>query len=216
MDPVICMITGHAYSPSSPQETLDRIGVAAGAGVDLVQIRARHLDAAPLLALVAQSMRAVQGTRTRILVNERLDVALGAGAHGVHLRGDSLPATRARAISPRGFLVGRSVHDVAGATSAAAAGGLDYLVFGTVFHTASKAGREPAGADALAGVVSATRLPVLAVGGVGLDRLRAVADAGAAGFAAISLFADAPIEQLPEIVRMARAAFPAGASGGEA
>jgi thiamine-phosphate diphosphorylase len=140
-------------------------------------------------------------------------VALGAGAHGVHLRGDSLAASRVRTISPPGFLVGRSVHDVAGATSAAAAGGLDYLVFGTVFQTASKAGREPAGLVALASVVSATGLPVLAVGGVDLHHLREVADAGAAGFAAISLFADAPLEQLPGIVRTARQAFPPGGFG---
>ena len=207
MDPVVCMITGHAHSHSSPDETAERIAAAASAGVDLVQIRARHLEAAPLLALVEHSVHAVRGTRTRIVVNDRLDVALGAGAHGLHLRGDSLPASRVRTIGPRGFVVGRSVHDVAGATAATSGGGLDYLVFGTVFQTSSKAGREPAGVEALAGVVSATPLPVLAVGGVGLDRLRAVADAGAAGFAAISLFADPPLDRLPDIVRTARAAF---------
>jgi len=201
------MITGHAHSPSSPHDTIERIAVAASAGVDLVQIRARHLEAAALVALVGQSVHAVRGTRTRIVVNDRLDVALGAGAHGLHLRGDSAPASRVRPLTPRGFVVGRSVHDIAGAAEVTSGGGLDYLIFGTVFETASKAGREPAGVARLAEVVTATPLPVLAVGGVGLDQVHAVAAAGAAGFAAISLFADPPLDRLTAIVRTARATF---------
>jgi len=201
------MITGHAHSPSSAHDTIERIAAAASAGVDLVQIRARHLEAAALVALVGQAVRAVRGTRTRIVVNDRLDVALGAGAHGLHLRGDSAPASRVRPLTPRGFVVGRSVHDIAGAAEVTSGGGLDYLIFGTVFETASKAGREPAGGARLAEVVTATPLPVLAVGGVGLDQVHAVACAGASGFAAIWLFADPPLDRLTEIVRTARATF---------
>jgi thiamine-phosphate diphosphorylase len=204
---VVCMITGHAHSASSPHETIERIAAAASAGVDLVQIRARHLEAAALVALVEQSVRAVRGSRARIVVNDRLDAALGAGAHGLHLRGDSPPASRVRTLTPRGFIVGRSVHDTAGAAEVTSGGGLDYLIFGTVFKTAAKAGHEPAGVARLAEVVSTTPLPVLAVGGVGLDQVHAVAAAGASGFAAISLFADPPLERLTEIVRTVRATF---------
>jgi thiamine-phosphate pyrophosphorylase len=106
--------------------------------------------------------------------------------------------------APRGFLVGRSVHDVASARTATEAGGLDYLIFGSVFATASKPGRSPAGLDALAAVAAATPLPVLAVGGVTAERIPAVSRAGAMGIAAIGLFADSPEERLSEIVERIR------------
>jgi thiamine-phosphate diphosphorylase len=103
-----------------------------------------------------------------------------------------MPAARVRAICPQGFLVGRSVHARDEAIAAAAAGGLDYLLFGTVFATTSKPGRAPAGLDALAEVASAVTIPVLAVGGVTPDTVNEVVLAGAAGFAAIGMFAAAP------------------------
>jgi thiamine-phosphate pyrophosphorylase len=99
-----------------------------------------------------------------------------------------MPGSRARAIAPRPFLIGRSVHDPEEARRVTEEGGLDYLVFGPVFETASKPGREAAGLDALRAVVSRTTLPVLAVGGVTSERVAALTEAGAAGFAAIALF----------------------------
>lgn len=209
MAPIVCLITAGSRVGSTTDETIERIAAAARAGVSLVHIRERHLEAGPLFDLVRHAVHAVAGTRTRILVNDRLDVALGAGAHGVHLRADSMPASRVRAISPRGFLVGRSVHDVGRAVEAALGGGLDYLVFGTVFPTSSKPGREPAGLAALARVVAATPLPVLAVGGIGLSAVSAVAAAGAAGFSAISMFAQAPLDRIADLVDDAGAAFEA-------
>jgi thiamine-phosphate pyrophosphorylase len=125
-----------------------------------------------------------------VVVNDRLDVALAAGAHGVHLRGDSYPAARVRAVVPPGFLVGRSVHSAGEAVAVAAAGGVDYLVFGSVFATASKAGQPPAGLPELAAVAAAVPVPVLAVGGVTVEHAGRVAQAGAAGAAAIGLFAE--------------------------
>jgi thiamine-phosphate pyrophosphorylase len=168
-----------------------RVGAAARAGVHLVQIRERDLDGGPLLRLVARCVDAVRGTRARILVNDRLDVALAAGAHGVHLRADSAAASRVRRIVPSGFLIGRSVHSMAEALGATADGGADYLMFGTVFPTASKPGQAAAGTTALAEIVAATPLPVLAVGGVTVATAPDVARAGAAGLAAITLFAHA-------------------------
>jgi thiamine-phosphate pyrophosphorylase len=166
-----------------------RAAAAARAGVHLVQVRERDLDGGASLRLVAGCVDAVRGTRTRILVNDRVDVALGAGAHGVHLRADSVAASRVRRIAPPGFLIGRSVHDVGETLRATADGGADYLMFGTVFPTASKPGQAAAGADALAEIVRATPLPVLAVGGVTPATAPAVARTGAAGVAAIALFA---------------------------
>lgn len=161
---------------------------AARAGVHLVQVRERDLDGGPLLRLVVACVDAVRGTRTRVVVNDRLDVALAARAHGVHLRADSFAAPRVRVQAPSPFLVGRSIHSVAEAVEASATGGLDYLVFGTVFETSSKPGITPAGISGLAAVAGATRLPVLAVGGVTARHLPGVMTAGAAGIAAIGMF----------------------------
>jgi thiamine-phosphate pyrophosphorylase len=175
--------------------------------VHLVQIRQPGFEGRDLARLVEAAVAAVTGTRTRVLVNDRLDVALAAGAHGVHLRGDSMPAPRIRAAVPVGFVVGRSVHALDEAERAARAGGLDYLLYGTVFSTASKPGAQEAGADTLARVCTAVPLPVIAIGGMSLERLGAVASAGAAGFAAINLFAGCGLDALPSIVDRAARAF---------
>ena len=189
MRPVICMITdGSGASGRGTAALVDAVAAAARAGVDLIQIRERDLEARALTTLVRQCVQAARGTRARIVVNDRLDVALAAAAHGVHLRGDSLPAARARSVAPPGLLIGRSVHSVEEASRAGDA--VDYLICGTVFATASKHGREPAGLGVLADVARATAIPVLAVGGVTADNASRVAQSGAAGVAAIGLFAD--------------------------
>ena len=189
MQPVVCMITDRRRFPAE-DALVQRVAAVAAAGVTLVQVREQDMEARDLSRLVARCVTAVRNTRTRILVNDRLDVELTSGAHGVHLRGDSIRASRARALAPIGFLVGRSVHTVAEAVTAHAEGGLDYLLFGTVFATASKPGQPPAGVQALADVVGATPLPVLAVGGISSDTAPQLAGTGCAGFAAIGWFAD--------------------------
>ena len=136
-----------------------------------------------LLALVARAVEAVRGTRTRILVNDRLDMAIAAGAHGVHLRGDSAPPRRVRAAVPPSFLIGRSVHSRDEIAQVSDEGGVDYLLFGTVFATASKPDRHGTGlAGLLEAVNEAKGLPV-AIGGVKLDNASQLAstDAPACG-----------------------------------
>jgi thiamine-phosphate pyrophosphorylase len=182
------MIT-EAASPDRFDRLVASVAVAARAGVHIIQVRQPALDGGPLLELARRCMDALSGTHTRLVVNDRLDVALAAGAHGVHLRGESMAAPRLRAVTPRGFLIGRSVHTVAETESVAGAGGLDYLVFGTTFSTTSKPGRPAAGVEVLREVCAATVLPVLAVGGVTTSHFAALARSGAAGFAAIGLFA---------------------------
>jgi len=189
MGPVLCLITDRRMWGQRWEDGLvGQVIVAAQAGVHMVQVRERDLDGGALRELVARCVEAARGTNTRILVNDRLDVALAAGAHGVHLRGDSMPASRVRAVCPRPFLIGRSIHTADEARLADVAG-LDYLVFGTVFATSSKPGRNPAGVAELAACVAATTLPVLAVGGVTVETMPSVTRAGAAGVAAIGLFA---------------------------
>jgi thiamine-phosphate pyrophosphorylase len=217
--PVVCVITDRRRAGGSAGDPftrlVDQVTRAAQAGVDLIQVRERDLDGGALLRLVRACLSAVHGTRTRVLVNDRVDVALAAGAHGVHLRGPSMPATRVRRIVPPGFLIGRSVHAVDEAEAVTREGGLDYLLFGTVLATASKPGRAPAGIEALARVVTATALPVLAVGGIGPDTACAVGATGAAGFAAIGLFAEADSpEAVVRVVTGTRAAFASGAARG--
>jgi len=177
---------------------VQRVASVAAAGVNLVQVRERDMEARDLSRLVARCVTAVRNTRTRILVNDRLDVALTSGAHGVHLRGDSMPASRARALAPIGFLIGRSVHTAAEAVTAHAEGGLDYLLFGAVFATASKPGQPPAGVQALADVVRATPVPVLAIGGITSETVPQLKETGCAGFAAIGWFANEDETSLSE------------------
>jgi len=96
--------------------------------------------------------------------------------------------TLVRHLVPAGFLVGRSVH--ARDDVSTAARGADYLLYGNVYETSSKPGLPPAGLSRLADVVRATTVPVLAVGGMSIERIPAVLGAGAVGFAAISMFSE--------------------------
>jgi thiamine-phosphate diphosphorylase len=190
------MVTARRRVGAGDTDALVRqVGAAARAGVDLVQIRERDLDARPLTHLVEACVDAVRRTRTRILVNDRLDVARAAGAHGVHLRGDSVSAARVRAVVPRGFLIGRSIHSPQEAADASTEAAVDFLLFGTIFPTASKPGGTAAGPDALRDIVQSTTIPVLAIGGVTAETAAAVARTGAAGVAAIGLFTHAVDEE---------------------
>lgn len=169
--------------------TVESIRRAAQAGVDLVQVRERRTDDRSLIACVTEAIAAIDGTGARLIVNDRVDVALAAAAAGVQLRGDSIAAPDIRTIVPAGFLVGRSVHSAEDAAAAEQAGGCDYLVFGTVFPSPHKpAGHPVAGVEGLARTCRAASLPVLAIGGITVERIRAIARAGAAGAAGITLF----------------------------
>ncbi len=158
---------------------------AIAAGVDVIQIRERDLEAGVLLTLTADMVRLSRGTGTRVVVSDRLDVALASGADGVHLPARSLPVAAVRRVVGAGFLIGRSVHD---AVELDAAAGADYVIAGTVWPTSSKpAGHQTLGAQGLAGLVARSAVPVLAIGGVTIARAREIAETGAGGVAAMSL-----------------------------
>jgi thiamine-phosphate diphosphorylase len=206
--PVISLVTsGELIAGGRVDDFVNRVAVAGASGVHLIQIRERALGGAELARLVEACVHAVRGTPARILVNDRLDVALAAGAHGVHLPGRSMPASRVRAIVPRGFVVGRSVHSAAEAAGVARASGADYFLFGTVFTSRSKPGREAAGVEALAATVDASTIPVLAIGGVTLATASQLKATGAAGLAAIDLFAQPSLDRLQVVVAQAALAF---------
>jgi thiamine-phosphate diphosphorylase len=197
---ILCLVTDRHRRP-----VLDHCRDAVRAGVDLIQLREPGLEAHALLTLATRLVEMTRDTPTRVVVNDRLDVAVAAGAHGVHLRGDSIAPERARSMVPAGFLIGRSVHGAGEAVLAAR--GADYCVAGTVFPTPSKPGlRQPLGLEGLEAIVRAVPLPVLAIGGVSMERIEAVAATGAAGMAAIGLF-DADAGDLVVVVREARRRF---------
>ena len=191
---MICLVTDRRRLSSSDSFPvlksclLDQIRCATEAGIDLVQIREGDLPASDLRGLVRDALSISRGSTTRVVVNERLDIALACEAHGVHLRADSMPAERVRELAPSGFLVGRSVH---GVEEAGRAGPVDYLIAGTVFETGSKPlkmGRALLGIDGLAAIVRAAHAPVMAIGGMTDERVTRIAATGAAGVAAIGLF----------------------------
>jgi thiamine-phosphate pyrophosphorylase len=187
---------------------LTAAAAAARAGVDFVQVRERGLEDASLLALAMDVRQSIVGTGARMIVNDRIDVALAAGAAGAHLPRSAVTCDRLRAMVPDNFLVGRSVHSVAEAVATEGTGGCDYLVFGTVFESESKpAGHAVAGLAALAEVCAAVRLPVLAIGGITPARVPDLVRAGAAGVAAIGLFAAGGERELREAVDQIRLAF---------
>lgn len=161
------------------------VAAALRGGVDWVQVRDKSASAAELYDLVTRLLPLCRRAGAGLLVNDRVDVALAAGADGVHLARKSLPVAVVRRLLPPGMLLGASVHSLEEAL-AAAADGADYLTFGSVFPTRSHPGQPAAGLSALAAVVAAVDVPVLAIGGIAPDNVERVLGTGAAGVAVIS------------------------------
>jgi thiamine-phosphate pyrophosphorylase len=179
-----------------------KIEAAAAAGVDWIQIREKDLSGRDCAVLTREALQrtaksqASSVARARIVVNDRLDVALAESADGVHFGEKSLPVAEAkRLVVDRGarnnFVIGVSCHSLDAARSAAR-DGADYLFFGPVFATPSKAAfGAPQGLEGLATVCREVSIPVLAIGGIALENASACLAAGASGIAAIRLFQDA-------------------------
>ena len=160
------------------------LDVIARTKPDWVQIREKDLPARDLFHLV----RAAVETGTKIIVNTRMDVALAAGAAGVHLPAGSPTPDRWRKIAPPDFLIGVSCHSIDEVRSATNHGA-DYVVFGPIFAPRSKPTTlDPRGLDLLAKAVHSVSIPVLALGGITNENAVSCIAQGAAGIAAISLF----------------------------
>ena len=204
---MICLVTDRRRL-SNGEDAIDRlvelVAAAARAGIDLAQVRERDLDARALTALVARCVSAVRGTRTQVVVNDRADVALAAGAHGVHLRADSVGASSARVLVGDTATIGRSVHRRDETAAAAQAGGVDYLIFGPLHQTRSKdAGHRVVTIDELRETCrAAVGIPVLAIGGMTVERAADAARAGASGIAGIGLFVPPAGESADKHVQM--------------
>src|SRR5438128_209827 len=154
---------------------------AIAAGVDMIQIREKDLPARQLFELVCEVRDLAAGTSTRILVNDRLDIALAAGVDGVHLPANGFPPARVR---PFVKMLGVSTHTLGEALEAEQARS-DFIVFGPIFDTP---GKTAVGLDALREITSRVTIPVLAIGGITVENTQEVLKAGAAGIAGIRLF----------------------------
>jgi thiamine-phosphate diphosphorylase len=165
------------------------VALAVEGGVNAVQLREKDLPTAGLYDM-AMTLRYVLRGQALFLLNDRVDVALAAGADGVHLPERSLPGKAVREIAGESCLIGRSVHSVEAALHAET-DAADYVVAGPVFATASHPGQPPAGIELIRAVAEATRVPVIAIGGISESNVRDVIAAGAEGVAVISAIWDA-------------------------
>jgi thiamine-phosphate pyrophosphorylase len=207
--PILCYVTdrraigGSGDSPefapgasAAPEAIVlhDVIRRAVTSGASWIQIREKDLPSCSLLDLTRFAVAETRAASVRVFVNDRLDVALAANAAGVHL-GENSVAVEAvsawrRAAGRADFLIGASCHSLESARGAER-GGADYVFFGPVFATPSKAAfGPPHGIERLREVCGAIAIPVLAIGGINLENARECVEAGAAGIAAIRLFQD--------------------------
>jgi thiamine-phosphate pyrophosphorylase len=150
-------------------------------GVEMIQVREKDLSSRELFDLVCGIRDLAAGTNTRVLVNDRLDIALAAKVDGVHLPGNGLPAYRVR---PFVQLLGVSTHNIQEALDAEKAHA-EFIVFGPVFDSP---GKTAVGLDALREITASVRIPVLAIGGMSWANAQQVLNANAAGIAGIRLF----------------------------
>jgi thiamine-phosphate pyrophosphorylase len=197
LKPITYLVTGGETTSATTPSSADFLALlalverAAAARVTLVQLREKALSARTLYELAARAARLTRGSATRLLVNDRADIARAAGCDGVHLTARSLDAAVVRRAFGPDFLVGVSAHALAEAR-AARDGGADFAVFGPVFDTPSK--RQygpPLGIGRLReAAAELAPFPLVAIGGVNRENARDALRAGARGVAAIRLFAD--------------------------
>ncbi len=191
----LTVITDEALA--RPRALSDVVREALAAGAPTIQLRLKGASTRELLEATHTLMPIVRSAGALLIVNDRLDVALAAGADGVHLGPDDPPVLDARAVAGTRaaadpFIVGYSVDTVDEAARAEAEGA-DYLGVGAVYETAHKSDAgEVIGLEGLRRVVEAVSIPVVAIGGITPERARAVAETGACGCAAIGAVMGSP------------------------
>ncbi|WP_076259026.1 thiamine phosphate synthase [Intrasporangium flavum] len=201
----------HLHDPLDPGRPLPRLHVltdtrdgrdplpdvlaavrVAGPGGCAVQVRAKEATDREAFALTVRVLEVARPFGVPVLVDDRVDVALAAGADGVHLGATDLPVERVRAVVPARFVIGATARDAV-STLAAASAGADYLGVGPAHATTTKPGLPtPLGPAGIAAVVAATTLPVVAIGGIDAARVPALLAAGAHGVAVVAAVSTAP------------------------
>ncbi len=185
--PALMLVTDSARLHG--RDLVEVVSAAVDGGVNVVQLRDKELPREEI-RLLASALRQALAGRALLLVNSYPDVVTATDADGVHLPERGMTVATARAIVGEDRLAGRSVHSAEAARSAAREG-VDYVVAGTVFATASKPDGEAAGVDFIRNVVAAIDVPVLAIGGITAANAADVMAAGAAGIAVIGAIMDA-------------------------
>jgi thiamine-phosphate pyrophosphorylase len=186
---------------------LAKIAECADAGVEYIQLREKDLETRALEDLALKAMAALGGSRTKLLINSRTDVALACGAHGVHLPANDVAASEVRSIFARagriGPMIGVSTHS-ASEVALAEAHGASFAVFGPVFEKNGSTNRE--GLEQLRRICHRTDaaqppMPVWALGGITVENAQQCAEAGAAGIAAIRLFQQSDAHEVVKKLR---------------
>jgi thiamine-phosphate pyrophosphorylase len=206
-------LDGELYVITDRQQTAGRplpvvVEAALRGGARAFQLREKDLAPRDLLPLAQEIRQLTQAYGARLLINDRIDVALAVNADGVHLTTTSLPVHVARQLLGSDRLLGVSTHNLVEAR-AAAEGGADFVVFGPVFFTPSKVPYgQPVGLDALRAVCADVALPILAIGGIKKANLDQVVAAGANGIAVISavIAADDPTAATEDLLATLQAA----------
>ena len=206
-NPITYLITSGETATAPATEDfaslLNLLSAAVAAGVSLIQLREKNLSARQLYELTLLAVAITRGSSTRLLVNERADIARAAGADGVHLPARSLDAATVRATFGADFLIGVSTHSVAEVRAARTAEA-DFVVFGPVFQSPSKTiYGAPLGLGKLqAAAAECAPFPVIALGGIDQSGAADCLRAGASGIAAIRLFSESgKLEQVVEALR---------------
>jgi thiamine-phosphate pyrophosphorylase len=162
------------------------IEAALKGGVKFIQLREKNLPTRKLLDMAYWMLELTKEYNAKLLINGRVDIALAVNADGVHLGQKSLPAHAVRKIAGNKFLIGVSTHSFDEAVGAEE-DGADFITLGPIYQTPSKLKYgEPIGIDILRRVKSRVSIPVLPIGGIKLDKVEEVMDAGADGVALIS------------------------------
>lgn len=160
------------------------------AGVDALQLRAKSLAADSLAELAEKILPAAVEARTPFLLNDRIDVAVSVRAHGAHVGQEDLPPSEARALLGSDRILGLSTHSLDELREAQGSP-VDYLGFGSIFETGTREGSRVVGVESLTAAAAASTLPLVAIGGLTVDRAAACAASGCAGVAAVSALAPA-------------------------
>jgi thiamine-phosphate diphosphorylase len=204
---ILCLVTDRrrlgAAMGAEPAQFRDllreQLSAAAIAGIDFIQIREPDLEAGELVDFVREVMRSISGTTAKVLVNDRVDVAIAANASGVHLKEASILPDRVRALAPPGFVIGCSVHTI---DALAARKSADLLIAGTVLPTASKPAVDYLNKDGLRGIVKAAApQPVLGIGGLDIRSMPLLAASRAVGMAAVGAFVPRAGDDITEFVQ---------------
>lgn len=190
--PRLYPITDSRLSGLSHAEQVSRLSLG---GAQLIQLREKHMEAREFFREAGAALQLARERGVRLIINDRVDIALALGADGVHLGQDDLPPTAARRILGERAVIGFSTHNVDQAVAAASLP-IDYLAIGPIFPTKSKANPDPTvGLDGLRRVQEAVpNLPLVAIGGITLENARETLAAGAYSVAVISALLSNPAQ----------------------